>query len=229
MKRPTIKRQELNTYTRSLPIEFIVMAVTITAPVQVPLHHRPAEPRLQLPPRPSRSYFTSQPYAPKRLFAQFSMQRVLGRTAAAKRQAARRLAKQRAKKFKDDKLDRIDACRQYAKAQSGVLKEARLRRKEDWELGPIAPKRDVGDAAESYGTTDTRLVQLPTLMKKDRKRTQLIGEGDRVVIVKGRDQGKIGKVSSVDEETGSITITGLNLVCTASRTSINQFTALTCL
>lgn len=149
------------------------------------------------------------------------MQRVLGRTAAAKRQAARRLARQRSKRFKDERLEMLDAVKQHSRAQSQIIKEARLRRSEDWEFGPLAPRRDVGEAAESYGTTDTKLLHQPQLLKKDRTKHWLIREGDRVVVLEGRDQGKIGKVFSTDKESESVTIMGLNMVGIAGITSMN--------
>lgn len=40
-----------------------------------------------------------------------------------------------------------------------------------------------------------------------------IVEGDRVVLLEGRDKGKIGKVLSLDRQRQEVTVEGLNLVC----------------
>ncbi|KAF2235172.1 hypothetical protein EV356DRAFT_445390 [Viridothelium virens] len=140
------------------------------------------------------------------------MQRVLGRSAAAERQAARRLSKLRDKKLKKSiNRYRVEVT-QMKSRNVQTVKEARRQRKEDWELGPLAPKRDVGDNAERYGTMDTRQMHLPQLLKKDRMKHWFIREGDRVAIVKGRDQGQIGKVLAIHKDSESVSISGLNMM-----------------
>lgn len=42
--------------------------------------------------------------------------------------------------------------------------------------------------------------------------THGITEGDRVVCVRGRDKGKIGIVKTIQKETSSIQVSGLNVV-----------------
>ncbi|KAL9097256.1 MAG: hypothetical protein Q9165_000683 [Trypethelium subeluteriae] len=140
------------------------------------------------------------------------MQRALGRAAAAERQAARRLSKYRDKKLKTSiNRYRVEVTKMKS-MRITTVKEARQRRREDWELGSLAPRRDVGGMAERYGTLDSRQMRLPEVLEKDRMKHWFIRAGDRVVIVKGRDQGQIGKVLDVDKETESVKISGVNMV-----------------
>ncbi|KAI9688489.1 MAG: hypothetical protein M1822_001438 [Bathelium mastoideum] len=140
------------------------------------------------------------------------MQRVLGRTASAKRQAARRLAKERLKKFKVERYEELLANHAMSSTRATMRREARMRQNEDWQLGPLAPRRDVGQAAESYGTTNTTFMRPPNVPERHRLKHWLVREGDRVVIIKGRDQGKIGDVSAIDEEKETVQIRGLNRI-----------------
>ena len=167
-------------------------------------------------PQPSRlsndSYFNTIRLTRQLLVRALLMQAVLGRTTAAKRQAARRIAKERNKRLSNEKRTAINENHQLARMRAGIAKEARIRRKQDWELGPLAPRRDVGQSAETYGTSDQRLMQLPSVLQKNRTSRWLIKEGDRVVIVKGRDQGQIGNVTSINKASESVVVEGLNLV-----------------
>lgn len=140
------------------------------------------------------------------------MQKVIRRTALAERQAARR-AKVRKSKFESEKrvLDLQDAIlRRRSVLQT--LKDARIARREDWKLGPLAPRRDVGAQRDTYGTTDTRLLRGPELPKSEQTKYWPIVAGDRVVLVEGRDKGKIGTVRSIDKARNELTVEGLNKV-----------------
>lgn len=140
------------------------------------------------------------------------MQKVIRRTALAERQAARR-AKVRKSKYDSEKrlLDRQDAIlRRRSTLQT--LKDARIARREDWQLGQLAPRRDVGAQRDTYGTTDTRLLRGPELPKSEQTRFWPIVAGDRVVIVEGRDKGNIGRVRSTDQVRNELTVEGLNKV-----------------
>ena len=99
----------------------------------------------------------------------------------------------------------------------GDIQAARAARREDWLLGPLAPRRDAGDAKETYGTVSTRRVNG---VKKEAgtEKDWCIEVGDRVAIVeKGhRERGKIGKVQRVEKKAEVCYIEGLNRVSTAS-------------
>jgi large subunit ribosomal protein L24 len=140
------------------------------------------------------------------------MQKVIRRTVLAERQAARR-AKVRKSKYDSEKrlLDFQEAIlRRRSVIQT--LKDARIARREDWQLGQLAPRRDVGAQRDTYGTTDTRLLRGPELPKSEQMKFFPIAAGDRVVIMEGRDKGKIGRVRSTDKVRNELTVDGLNKV-----------------
>ncbi|EHK97991.1 putative 54S ribosomal protein L40, mitochondrial [Glarea lozoyensis 74030] len=103
---------------------------------------------------------------------------------------------------------------------SARLKEEKLNRREDYELGPIRPKRDVGDLKSKYGTLDNQALQgLPLPQKELFKRLEPFGgkylniwKGDRVVILEGPDKGKIGIISAIDGKKAKVTVKDLNRV-----------------
>lgn len=91
---------------------------------------------------------------------------------------------------------------------------ARLTRREDWLLGPLAPKRDVGTTKDTYGALDARRLRGVEKPKNQGKDWGIV-EGDRVVIVLDghRERGKIGKVREVRKDAEECFVTGLNRVC----------------
>ena len=92
------------------------------------------------------------------------------------------------------------------------MKNARRNQREDWDLGPLAPKRDVGQNAETYGAMDGRRARLEEVEKEQRIRFWTIVPQDRVVIIQGRDKGKIGVVRSINGKTNGVVVEGLNMV-----------------
>ena len=114
----------------------------------------------------------------------------------------------------------------FVRAQELVdIKASRIARKEDWELGPLAPKRDVGTDKDTYGTIHTNRMRGPELTSEMRNRINPdwkhmnIVVNDRVVILEGRDKGKIGKVIEVEAKRQEVTVEGLNMVRTVIRSS----------
>lgn len=140
------------------------------------------------------------------------MQRVTQRAAQASKQAKR---KAKAVTEKDRMYQRKSNREEKFYYQRNILDEARRERehrREDWMLGPLAPRRDVGKQKSVYGSVPTTRLQFPTIDVERRRRYINIMEGDRVCAITGRDKGKIGKVTSVDEEKESLTVEGLNIV-----------------
>ncbi|KHJ35941.1 putative kow domain-containing protein domain-containing protein [Erysiphe necator] len=147
-------------------------------------------------------------------------QKLLRKATMAKNQLARRKARQADRDYRDQrKINRENSAYIY-KQQKSLIQNARIVRREDWELGPLAPKRDTGDEKETYGAIDGHLIKGPKLSKEEaEERMKDFGgkylslfKGDRVVILEGRDKGKIGKVLEVDRERAECTVEGLNLI-----------------
>ncbi|CAF9914545.1 hypothetical protein IMSHALPRED_001938 [Imshaugia aleurites] len=117
------------------------------------------------------------------------------------------------------------------------IRDARIARREDWMLGPLAPRRDKGHS--EYGTVSARELEgvkgglgRGVLTERGRGgvsaaaagkkggvgrswRESLIYEGDRVAVVSGtgpesREKGRIGVVEAVRRERRDVLIKDLN-------------------
>lgn len=140
------------------------------------------------------------------------MQKITRRTVLAQRQAQRK-AKAVAKRDKQSEW-RVN-FQQRVSAQRQLLDEAkaeRRRRREDWLLGPLAPRRDVGEKYGIFGTVDMSRVNPPAVEEAKRRKYVNVARGDRVCVMKGKDKGKIGEVLEVHTASETVTVSGLNLV-----------------
>ena len=141
------------------------------------------------------------------------MQKLLKRVALAKNQAKRRATKEKGVELSiEKKIVHRQETSLYSFRREDI-RAARSARREDWVLGPLAPRRDVGNKKDTYGAMDSRLlrgVEKPDGYWKD----WCIVEGDRVVVIENghRDKGKIGKVTSVSEKAEECIVNGLNQV-----------------
>lgn len=148
------------------------------------------------------------------------MQALLRRTQMAERQAARRLARRKDKYNFQMRQNQRQQDQWVKRDISKDIKNARRVRREDYELGPLAPKRDVGSLKDTYGTIHTNRLHGPILQPEERLKVNPSGgkygnivDDDRVVLLEGNDKGKIGKVMRVDRQRQEVTVEGLNLVC----------------
>ncbi|KAL8968002.1 MAG: hypothetical protein Q9183_002668, partial [Haloplaca sp. 2 TL-2023] len=109
------------------------------------------------------------------------MQKLLKRTAQVQRQAARRQRITRSKNTSDTRKILNQQQKLYNQDRKAVFVGAREALREIWALGPLAPRRDVGDKADTYGSVPIRLAQ--SVEKMDAKWKKWgIREGDRVNI-----------------------------------------------
>ncbi|KAK2749640.1 hypothetical protein FQN57_005862 [Myotisia sp. PD_48] len=139
------------------------------------------------------------------------MDKVIHRAALASRQAKR---KARIIASEDRYALARANIRERIAMQRAILDEAiqeRKNRREDWVKGPLAPKRDVGEREGVYGTISTNRMRLPKLPPAKKVKYVLFAPGDRVCVVKGREKGKISKILSIDEDSGSVTVEGVNM------------------
>jgi len=89
-------------------------------------------------------------------------EKLLRRSQLARRKAQRRLERDKDAKVKDEEHEARRAIVYQRKFFTEQLVAARKARREDWELGPLAPRRDVGDQAHKYGTPDGQQLQIYT-------------------------------------------------------------------
>jgi large subunit ribosomal protein L24 len=147
------------------------------------------------------------------------MQKVIRRTVLAEAQAARRLGRRKDRFDREKAKLKRESVNFRDRNESADIKTARKTRREDWDLGPLAPRRDVGRYKDTYGTLDPMRIRGEVLTLQER--LQVNPEGgryanivmdDRVVLLEGRDKGKIGKVIEVDSQRQEITVERLNLI-----------------
>jgi large subunit ribosomal protein L24 len=115
-----------------------------------------------------------------------------------------------------------------------LRREALANAKEDWHLGHLRPNRAVGVGADKYGALKLQQVQKaewPVHVQKRRNEVRArqnleleyplivddkkyfpFAVDDRVVVIKGRDKGKIGRVRDIVDGTHEAIITGVNKV-----------------
>lgn len=142
------------------------------------------------------------------------MQKIIRATNRAKTQARRKSVIEKAQNKRSEYIYQRYNEKVRDQDFRSAVRAARSARREDWLLGPLAPRRDVGEMKDVYGTVNIR--QLQRVDKGDgRWKDWCIREGDRVVITgsKQRDRGKIGIVSSVNEKAEDCIVKGFNLVC----------------
>jgi len=141
------------------------------------------------------------------------MDKVYRRTRLAVLNVKRKAKRVEALKNRDEAINNRLQRYQLRGVITKLKKNERARRREDWELGPLAPQRNVGDGAEKYGTAPPDVLSKDAIVElRDQKWIPYM-RGDRVVILKGADKGKIGEVYEVDEKTQRVTMQGLNQVC----------------
>lgn len=140
------------------------------------------------------------------------MQKVVQRTQRAERAAAKKWKLKREHKERGESWERFQQLRQGQAYTNRNIRNARQARQEDWATGPLAPRRDVGDKKDTYGAMDMYNYQMPELDPKIRPKWLHIAEGDRVVVIRGREKGKIGTVDDVSKERASVRVKGVNVV-----------------
>ena len=140
------------------------------------------------------------------------MQRVLLRNILARNQALKR----QRRKGEETLNKEADEVRRekfaVARSERSLVKAERAHRREDWMLGPLAPNRLAGKDGGGYGMMGRLSAQTPTVMKREREKYINIVVNDRVVVVSGREKGKIGKVEIVNEERQSVVLLDINVV-----------------
>lgn len=153
------------------------------------------------------------------------MQKLIQRTSAAQRQAARRAVRQSGKR--ENEFEQQN--RQQHKAKNASLgmymKSERERRREVYEAGKLAPRYDAGENVRNYATVDPYVLQgVSRTWAQYKDDVCPFEEGDRVVVTRGRDQGKISRIQSLDIKAGHVKLAGLNQVRTITHSTITRST-----
>lgn len=139
------------------------------------------------------------------------MEKVLQRAKYAERQALKRSAKKKAYLENTEAWQRKQNTQRLGRVFNKNLVDARKNRNVDWNLGALAPRRDVGEKATSYGSMSIYDFNLPELGRDEQMDFVPVSEGDRVVVMKGRDRGKIGEIADVLRDRDAVRINGINV------------------
>ncbi|KAF4451388.1 hypothetical protein F53441_5654 [Fusarium austroafricanum] len=147
------------------------------------------------------------------------MQKLAKRVAQAQRQAGKRAQKTAKTEQINYKLRNRQAIRAAVSEVRQNLQDARRARQEDWEMGPIAPKRDLGFNGygmfaegvrtdwSNYGLYTPRPEVLAKRCAWAGGMKQLnLAVADRVVIMDGPDKGKIDRIKSINVQSGHVTL-----------------------
>ncbi|KAF4585815.1 KOW motif containing protein [Ophiocordyceps camponoti-floridani] len=140
------------------------------------------------------------------------MQKLLKRTAQAERQVARRMKKRMKEEERADRRTErpriVDALRSI-KQNNKAARQAWI---ENWELGPLAPKRDLG--CNDYGViweNYRRTPPKPSPQVVEQRcgwaggpHVLCLAPGDRVLIMDGPDRGKIDCIKEIQHEHGTV-------------------------
>jgi large subunit ribosomal protein L24 len=166
------------------------------------------------------------------------MDKILRRVRMAERQVVRRRKKLATTEFLDEvKRKFIRDSKDMHEDVVLSLHQARKARREDWELGPIAPRREATRVADGsmketvqWGTIGSAraLSNLSLSPKGLEERCAWAGgsdylclaEGDRVVITEGAMKGRLDKVAGIHLETGMVRLEDakVSLFCRLSTT-----------
>jgi large subunit ribosomal protein L24 len=138
------------------------------------------------------------------------MQKLIARTERAQRSALRAANKAKEHKSKGESWERNQNKQRVLRNTNNLIREERKNRRLDWQAGPLAPRRDVGEKQLTYGALTVWDTARPELDPEQRPKWWHIREGDRVVITRGRERGKIGMVDDINEKTAHVRVKDLN-------------------
>ncbi|KAI3552591.1 KOW domain-containing protein domain-containing protein [Colletotrichum filicis] len=140
-----------------------------------------------------------------------TMQRIIKRTVQAEKQVARRMKKRARGEGGAEKAQRFRDQKNMLTELNQDIKAARLARQEKWDLGPLAPRRDM---FETYGALQTNRQGRSTPLKPDEIEARCEWAGgveylnlavkDRVVLLEGPEKGKIDRIASINLEYGTV-------------------------
>lgn len=147
------------------------------------------------------------------------MEKLAKRTAQAQRQAARRAGHNLRRQRKTAMWQARAAAKGLNNEIKENLAEARKARRQDWEMGPLAPKRDLGfndyglmkdptrttHAYNGHHIVSKAMVERRCAWAGGTKQLNL-AVGDRVVVLEGPAKGKLDRIQSINTELGTVTL-----------------------
>lgn len=142
-----------------------------------------------------------------------AMKKIVAQTAEAQRNAANRAKRKSISEFRRAQAERR---RETKTALQGVVRDlraARIRRREDWDLGFMAPLRNIDGQMTHAATEGARMTMTQPLKAWEiEARCAWAGGsqylnirvGDRVVVTEGPFKGVIDKINKINMETATV-------------------------
>jgi large subunit ribosomal protein L24 len=150
------------------------------------------------------------------------MQKIIRRVATAERVVAKRQKARDLKWFKKGKKEQKEQSNQHVSAARRELENAKQAIRDDWAMGSLAPRHDVGEWEGAHGAIGESRFSSPGKFSLAMRNARCqwaggayylnLAVGDRVVMLDGPDKGRIGKVSEINHDTAEVTVAGLNKV-----------------
>lgn len=140
------------------------------------------------------------------------MQRVIQRTATARKQAQSKAVRARKAQERVDRMDRTRSRKDYNSAIMSNIKNAREARWDEYMKKDLAPMRDSGSRPHTFGASDAAILHPPDLPRHKRRKHILFAAGDRVCIIRGRDKGRINEITQVNKGSETVTVKDINMV-----------------
>lgn len=150
------------------------------------------------------------------------MQKILRRVATAERVATKRQKAKGLILYKVDKKEQSARDRRHVAVAQKEIADAKQTIRDDWAMGSLAPRTDIGSFQDAYGAIGESRYSSPggfsLAMRNARCRWAggayylNLAEGDRVVLLDGPDKGRIGPVADINHEAAEVKVKGLNKV-----------------
>ena len=160
------------------------------------------------------------------------MDQLLRRTRMAERQVTRRLKRTKRAQAAEAKWDRLRRVKPVGQEVGEQMRQAIKARHEDWELGPLAPRRDIARPDPNdlhWGTLSASRFRQDYDLTKAQKEARCawaggpqylcIAAGDRVVVTEGAYKNQIGEIEEVKADSASVILKShFKVSCTCRQT-----------
>merc|ERR1712000_584544 len=153
-----------------------------------------------------------------------AMEKIFKRARQAERQVVRRAKLREHRERIRTRIQVRDELRDASREHKSNMELARKIRQERWEMGPIAPRRQIG--VDGQHTPKRDLVVKRCAWAGGPKRLNL-AVGDRVVIMDGVDKGRIDHIENIDTTFGTVTLRNIHKA--AHLSALQEMTSLSSL
>jgi large subunit ribosomal protein L24 len=154
------------------------------------------------------------------------MEKIMKRARHAERHVLRRVKQADYRERMRTRMQVKEELKFASQEHRNNIKLAQKVRQEQWEMGALAPKRQIG--VNGYGVLEAQAHFNPTLGGMHKPRPEVpakrcawaggvkrlnLAVGDRVVVMEGVNKGKIDQIADIDTDAGTVTLQDVHKVC----------------